>query len=104
MQVNIYIFIYIYIYYISIYYVNIYSFYTSNFETTYKKPPFIKIAILYDLVLVSNYHGCKGEDNKINTILYDRYYLQSCKAITFKKIANHTTYKKPNVPSHLHIC
>ena len=41
--------------------------------------------------------------NKINTILYDRYYLQNCKAITFEKIANHTKCKKPNVPSHLHI-
>ena len=27
----------------------------------------------------------------------------NCKAITFEKIANHTKYKKPNVPSHLHI-
>ena len=25
------------------------------------------------------------------------------KAITFEKIANHTKYKKSNVPSHLHI-
>ena len=25
------------------------------------------------------------------------------KAITFEKIANHTEYKKPNVPSYLHI-
>ena len=29
--------------------------------------------------------------------------LQNCKAITFEKIANRTKYKKPNVPSHLHI-
>ena len=36
-------------------------------------------------------------------MLYDRYYLQNCKAITFEKIAVHTKYKKPNVPSHLHI-
>ena len=36
-------------------------------------------------------------------MLYDRYYLRNCEAITFEKIANHTKYKKPNVPSHLHI-
>ena len=35
--------------------------------------------------------------NEMNTILYDRYYLQNCKVITFEKIANHTKYKKPNV-------
>ena len=28
---------------------------------------------------------------------------KTVKAITFEKIANHTKYKKPNVPSHLHI-
>ena len=42
-------------------------------------------------------------NNRINTILYDRYYLQNSKAITFEKIANHTKYQKPNIPSHLHI-
>ena len=31
--------------------------------------------------------------NKINTILYDRYYLQNYKAITIKKIGNFTKYK-----------
>ena len=32
-------------------------------ESTYKMPPFIKVAIFSDviLILVSNYHGCKGE-------------------------------------------
>ena len=44
-----------------------------------------------------------GRSNKINTILYDRYCLQNCKAITFAKIADHTKYKKPNVLSHHHI-
>ena len=38
--------------------------------------------------------------NKINTILYERYYLQNYKAITFEKIANHTKYKKLVIPSH----
>ena len=42
-------------------------------------------------------------NNKINIILYDRYYLQYCKAITFEKIANHEEYKKPNALSHLHV-
>ena len=41
--------------------------------------------------------------NKINAMLYDRYNLQNCKATAIKKIANHTKYKIPNVPSHLHI-
>ena len=40
-----------------------------------------------------NYNGFKGEAMKlVKTILYDRYYTQNCKAITFKKSANHTTY------------
>ena len=26
-----------------------------------------------------------------------------CTSITFRKITNHTKYKQPNVPSHLHI-
>ena len=40
---------------------------------------------------------------KVNTILYDRYYLQNCKVIIFKKISNRTKYKKLYVSSHLHI-
>ena len=56
-----------------------------------EKPPFIKVVIFL-----------KRRSNKINTILYDRYYSQNCKAITFEKIATHTKYKNPNVPSHLH--
>ena len=40
---------------------------------------------------------------KSKTILHDRYCLQNCKAITFRKITKHTKYKKPNVPSHLYI-
>ena len=43
------------------------------------------------------------KSNKINIILYGRAYLQNCKAITFGKMANHGKYRKPNVPSHLHI-
>ena len=57
----------------------------------------MKVAIFPDVVLV-----LQRRSNKINTILYDRYYLQNCKAITFGKIANHAKYKKLDVPSHLH--
>ena len=30
-------------------------------ESTCKKSPFIKVAIFSDVILVSNYHGCKVE-------------------------------------------
>ena len=39
--------------------------------------------------------GYKGEDNKIPTMLYDRY-LQNWKVITFEKITNHITGLKEN--------
>ena len=67
-----------------------------------KKLPFFskQLFFLMYLVLVSNYHGCKGKAIKFSTILYDkRYYLQNCKAIPFEKIVNHKKYKKPNAPS-----
>ena len=45
----------------------------------------------------------QGRSNKINTILlYGRYYLQDCKALTSEKIANQTKYEKPFFPSHLY--
>ena len=40
---------------------NTFLFIISNFESTDKKPPFTKVAIFSDIVLVSNYHGCTGE-------------------------------------------
>ena len=40
------------------------SCYTSNFESTYKNPLFVKVAIFSDLILVSKYHGCKGGTTK----------------------------------------
>ena len=46
-----------------------------------------------DVVLVSNYRDYKKRTNKFNNILYDRYYLQNCKAIIFVKIANYTKCK-----------
>ena len=36
-------------------------------------------------------------------MLYNKYYLQNCKIIKFKKITNHTKYKYPNILNHLHI-
>ena len=42
--------------------------------------------------------------NKLNTALFNRNYSQNSKAITFRKIINHTTYTwTNNVPCHLHI-
>ena len=48
---------------------------------TYKKPPFIKVAIFS--VKLS---WLQRRDNKINSALFDIYYLQNCKNITFKKL------------------
>ena len=46
------------------------------------------LVIFFDVILVSNYHGCKEEvANELNTTLFGRHYLQNCKAITFRKIA-----------------
>ena len=39
-----------------------------------------------------------AKEKQQNTTLYDKHYLQNCKVITFEKVANHTKYKKPNVP------
>ena len=66
-------------------------------------PPFIKVATFFGSKFSIKLSLSQRRGIKINTILYDRYYLQNFKAITFEKIANHTKYKKPNVPSHLHI-
>ena len=74
------------------------SWYTSNFETTYKKPPFIKIANFFWCSFSIKLSWLQRRSNKINTIQRDRYYLQNCKVITFEKIAIHRKYKKPNVP------
>ena len=72
---------------------------TSNFESICKKPPFIELYIFSDVILVSDYYVLQRKliiniINKINTIQYDRYYLQNCKAIIFEDITNHTKYKK----------
>ena len=59
--------------------------------------------IFSDVVLVSNYHGCKGEAVKLIPYYMIDIILQNCKATTFENIANHTKHKKPNAPSYLHI-
>ena len=38
-----------------------------HFESTYKKPPFIRVAIFSDVNSISNHHGCKGETIKLIT-------------------------------------
>ena len=50
------------------------SWYTSNFESP---------NIFFDVILVSSYHGCKGENVKLIPY-YMRYHLQNCKVITFE--------------------
>ena len=46
-----------------------------NFESTYKNPPFIKVAVFADVILVSNYHGCKeGIINLIPHYMIDIIY------------------------------
>ena len=64
------------------------SWQTSNFESTHKKPPFIKVAIFSDEILVSNYTGCKEEViNLTPRYLIHIFYKIVAKAITFRKIA-----------------
>ena len=35
----------------------------------------------------------KEKQYNLITTLFDRYYSQNCKAITYRKITNHTKYK-----------
>ena len=41
------------------------QFEASNFEYYYRRPPFMKVAIFSNEVLVSNYRGCKGLATKL---------------------------------------
>ena len=79
------------------------SWYSSNFETNYKKLTFIKLPIFFWCSFGIKLSWLQRWSSKINTILYDRCYLQNCKTIKFGKTANQTKYKKYNVPSYLHI-
>ena len=45
-----------------------------NIESADKKPPVMNVAFLSGKTLVSDC-GCKEEDNKITTMLYDRYFV-----------------------------
>lgn len=53
------------------------------------------------------YDRLQRRDNEITTFLYDSYFIYRAKKTShFKKInknKNHTKYKLPNVPRHLHI-
>ena len=79
------------------------SWYTLNFETTDKMPPFIKVAIFCDTVLVSNYHSCKGEAIKLITYCMIDIICKTVKPSHLKKLKIMQNIKKPNVRSHLHI-
>ena len=79
------------------------SWQTSNFESINKKPPFIKVATFFWCNFSVKLLWLQRRGNKPNTTLFDRYYSQNCKCITFRKITNHTRYKQTNIPSHLHI-
>ena len=48
---------------------------TSNFESTYKKPPFITIDTFFWCNFSIKLSWLQRKDNKTNTILYERYYL-----------------------------
>ena len=39
--------------------------YTYNSDSTYKKLPFVKVATITDVILVSDYHDCKRETIKL---------------------------------------
>ena len=62
------------------------TWYTSNFETTYKKPPFIMVAICFWCSFSIKLSWLQRRSNKINTMLYGIYYLQNFKAINLKKL------------------
>ena len=56
-----------------------------------------------DVILVSNYHGCKEEAIKLIPYYMIDIIYKTVKSSLLKKNANHTKYKKSNVASHLHI-
>ena len=63
-----------------------YSWYTCNIESANKKPPVINVAFLPGITLVSDC-GCKGEDNKITTMLYNKYFVyKTVKSSHLKKL------------------
>ena len=55
-------------------------------KSTYKKPPFIRVAFFSDVILVPNYHGCKEEIiNLIPHYLIDIIY-ETIKPSHLKKL------------------
>ena len=79
--------------------------YISNWSKVFEHLPTLFLLYIYRVITFPNFSKwwLQRRSNKINAILYDRYYLQNYKSIPFEKIASRTNYKKPNVPSHLHI-
>ena len=63
----------------------------------------IKVAIFFWCNFSVKLPWLKRRGNKLNTALFDRYYSQNCKVITFRKITNHRRHKQTNVRSHLHV-
>ena len=60
-------------------------------------PPFIKVAIFCDTVLVSNYHSCKGEAIKLITYCMIDIICKTVKPSHLKKLKIMQNIKKPNV-------
>ena len=58
----------------------------------------IETEILWDKILVSNYHICKAKEAELKLLqyyLYNKYFIYkiAAKAITFENITNHLNYK-----------
>ena len=53
----------------------------------------IKVAMFFWFNFSVKLQWLQRRGNKLNTTIFDRYYSQTCKAITFRKITNHTKHK-----------
>ena len=56
-------------------------------------PSLIKEPILSDLFFRVNLPWLQRRNNKLNNTLFDTYYSQNCKVVTFRKITNRAKYK-----------
>ena len=81
------------------------SWYTFNFDSAYKKPPLIKVAIFSCVILVlSTYRICKQKAIKlIPYYMIDRqiYYFQNRKTITYEKLRYLVCYLFPPAVAHI---
>ena len=71
----------------------IHFWYTSNFETTYKNPPFIKVDISSDVVLLSNYYDCKGKAIKLIPFYMIDVIYKTVKPSHLKNCKSYKIYK-----------